>query len=67
MSKVAERPSIPGLGWSNSGLEYMFRGLRMDVVRIGRLVEPVLLILGFSFSGGGVGGKTFLFMIGGAL
>jgi hypothetical protein len=45
----------------------MFRGLRIDVVRIGRVVEPVLLILGFSISGGGVGGKTFLFITGGAL
>ena len=39
----------------------------MEVVRIGRFVEPVLGTLGFSFSGGGVGGKTFLFMMGGAL
>ncbi len=46
---------------------YLGRGLRIDVDRMGRFPFPVLLALGFSVSGGGVGGKTFLFMMGGAL
>lgn len=45
----------------------MFRGLRNDTVRRGRVVEPPLVTLGFSVSGGGVGGKTFLSITGGAL
>lgn len=39
----------------------------MELVRRGRVDEPVLLVRGFSLSGGGVGGKTFRLMTGGAL
>lgn len=46
---------------------YMGRGLRRDADRIGRFALPVLLVLGLSVSGGGVGGNTFLFITGGAL
>lgn len=46
---------------------YSGRGFRKDADRMGRFAFPVLLVLGFSVSGGGVGGNTFLFMTGGAL
>jgi hypothetical protein len=70
MSKVCDRPSWPGLvGCSDSDLGYiMFRGCwRIDVVRMGRFMVWGLPDRGFSVSGGGVGGKTVLFIAGGAL
>lgn len=67
-ANVLDRDNMPARGGSMSGLVKAFRGCRMDVDRRGRLeVEGLPLPRGFSFSGGGVGGKTFLPMTGGAL
>lgn len=73
-SNVAARLIMPGRGGSISALvEYMFLGWRIEVDRRGRFEDPPLiplalpLSLGFSASGGGVGGKTFLLITGGAL
>ena len=72
-SNVAARFISPGLVGSISALvEYMFRGCRIEADRNGKfeelpLLAPPPLSLGFSFSGGGVGGNTFLLMTGGAL
>jgi hypothetical protein len=69
-SNVAARDIWPGRGGSISArVEYMFRWGRIEADRRGRFEEmPLPLSLGFSVSGGGVGGKTFLWpMVGGAL
>jgi hypothetical protein len=73
MSNVAARLIMPGLGGSISALvEYMFRGWRIEADLNGKFEDAPLpvalpLFLGFSVSGGGVGGKTFLLITGGAL
>jgi len=68
VANVLARDNMLGREKSWSGRVKAFLPCRMDAERKGRLaVEGLALPRGFSFSGGGVGGKTFLPMTGGAL